>query len=58
MHRDKVERRAPGDGGGGGESVFNGDKVCSLGKQESSGDGRWGRLHESVNVFNAAELYA
>lgn len=49
MHRDKVERRAPGDGGG--ESVFHGDKVCSLGKQESAGDGCWGWLHDSVNVF-------
>lgn len=48
-------RRAPGAGGGGGESVFGGDTVY-LQDVMSSGDAWWGRLQNNENALNATEL--
>ena len=54
IHRDRKWMVGPGAGGE-GVSVSWGQSV-SLGRWESSGDGRRWWLHNSVNVLAATEL--
>lgn len=46
-----------GGGVGGGEPIFMGTE-SQFEEMASSGDGGWGRLHDSVSALRAAELCA
>lgn len=51
-----VGSRGGGRGKRDGERVSDGDRVSVWEDEKSSGDGWWGRLHNSVNVLKVSEL--
>ena len=55
--RQKVDSWLPGCAERTRTLLLSGYRASVLQDEKSSGDGRWGWLHDNVNVLSATELY-